>query len=169
MERETQSLVRGAPTESRADEARQKEPPGDGEPAPDTHVTSDAIELRSHLAVSLRPSAFPGDRERLVAVAEEEFADDAAMAMLRALPPDREFRNVEDVWVALGGETERRVTPAPARPRRAENRASEAEGEPAGAGEDESLWGRIRSVAVTGLEFALGLAVVTIREVRRRL
>ena len=38
MERETRSMTQGSPIESRADEARAKEPPGDGEPTPEEIV-----------------------------------------------------------------------------------------------------------------------------------
>jgi hypothetical protein len=35
MERETRSMTQGSPVEARSEESRMKEPPGDGEPAPE--------------------------------------------------------------------------------------------------------------------------------------
>jgi hypothetical protein len=117
---ETESLRRGAPVDARADPWRQSEGPADGEPVPDARISEaesapagalDAgeVERRSLLAISLRPSVFPADAERLQTVAEEERADSAVLEWLRTLPEDREFANVQDVWEALGGNTEYRV------------------------------------------------------------
>jgi hypothetical protein len=41
MELETSSLTRGSPVESRSDESRMKEPPGDEEPAPEEIIDTD--------------------------------------------------------------------------------------------------------------------------------
>jgi hypothetical protein len=35
MERETRSMTQGSPVEARSEESRMKEPPSDGEPAPE--------------------------------------------------------------------------------------------------------------------------------------
>jgi hypothetical protein len=51
-------------------------------------------------------SAFPGDRDALLAEAEENDAPEAVLAALRQLPEGREFATVYDVWEALGGEIE---------------------------------------------------------------
>jgi Protein of unknown function (DUF2795) len=113
MHKETESLLRGAPVEARAQDWRRMEAPGDGEPLPDAHTSLDDIELRSLIATSLRPSAFPGDRARLLQVAEEEHADQRILDMLGALPATRSYVNVEAVWEALGGTPEARTAPQP--------------------------------------------------------
>lgn len=41
MERETSSLTRGSPIESRSDESRMKEPPGDEDPTPEEIIDTD--------------------------------------------------------------------------------------------------------------------------------
>jgi hypothetical protein len=41
MDRETASITRGSPIEARSDEARMKEPPGDGEPMPEQIIEAD--------------------------------------------------------------------------------------------------------------------------------
>ncbi len=126
MAGETASLTRGAPGESRAQVWRVMEAPADGEPVPDArivgdgshvHVRVNALALeeigdRSMLAVSLRPRAFPARREVLLRVAEEEHAESRVLAWLTALPEDRLFENVQEVWDALGGRRESRTAMA---------------------------------------------------------
>jgi hypothetical protein len=104
LRRETEPLERGAPAPSRAEEHRQAEAPGDGEPGPDARPgdTADDSEARVELARHLRPSAFPADRQRLMAVAREEHAPDAVLRELERLPKDGTFETPQDVWEALG-------------------------------------------------------------------
>ncbi len=115
LERETESLQRGAPIESHVEEWRQQEPPAEGEPPPRSRVAGDDIELRSVLAISLRPSACPCDRDVLLAVALDEHAEDFVVEWLRTLPAGVAFANVEAVWEALGGSTEHRASEPPER------------------------------------------------------
>lgn len=111
MRRETESIVRGAPVEARADEQRLMEGAADDEPTPDTHLNVDLIELRSMLAASLRPSAFPASASTLLEIAEEEYAPERVLAWLRVLPAADRYATVEEVWTALGGRTETRDRP----------------------------------------------------------
>lgn len=118
MKRETEPLERGG-SESRADEWREPEPlrAEDERPAdvPDTdpHLAGGTpagmgagdVRGRSELARWLQPSAFPADRERLLASAEDTNAPDWVAESLGKLP-DGTFQNVQDVWRALGGGTE---------------------------------------------------------------
>jgi hypothetical protein len=115
---EVEPLVRSG-SEPRARDDRAHEPAADDEPLPDVRIAGedvpmpglldlDEIEARSRLAASLRPSAFPADREVLRAVAAEEYASPEVMEALDALPPGRRFVNVQQVWEALGGDRERR-------------------------------------------------------------
>lgn len=185
LQHETESLVRGSPVEARAEEWRQQEGPAEGEPAPDAHVSVDDIELRSLLAISLRPSAFPGRRDVLLAVAEEERAEDRVIEWLRTLPEDVDFLNVEQVWEALGGEYERRDNPslmmpeprpsppvAQPTPPAAEAPAHvPAEPAPAPAQPREpapGLLDRLCGIARAGAEIAVGLAIQAVQEIRRR-
>src|SRR5439155_22248758 len=82
LARETESMTRGAPVESRAEEWRMAEPPGDGEPLADARVAGDTralagalsideVEARADLAAALRPAAFPADAPTLPRVADE--------------------------------------------------------------------------------------------------
>jgi hypothetical protein len=113
MERETKSLTQGSPAESRQQDARRTEGPADNEPFPDAVVSMGDIELRSLLAASLRPSAFPGDRDALLKVAAAEHAEPFVVDLLYALPPGRVFATPEAVWEELGGKAEVRSAPAP--------------------------------------------------------
>ena len=186
LERETESLVRGAPVESRADESRMMEAAAEGEPAPDAHISTDDVEQRSLLAISLRPSAFPGDRDALVAVAEEQFAEERVIEWLETLPEGVEFANVEAVWEALGGRRETREAsemmpqprPMPPPVTRETARAPEPEPheEPRAAVTAESpalpfplsVVARAFALAGATVQCALGVANGAVREVRRR-
>ena len=113
---DVRSMVQGAPVEARAEDARLQEggegqetaarpdhdegPPGQPDPA--------VLQERSELARNLRPSAFPGDKQALLATAAEENAPEDVVAALRRLPDGVEFPNVEAVWETLGGPAESR-------------------------------------------------------------
>jgi hypothetical protein len=197
LHKETESLLRGSPVEARAEDWRRMEPPADGEPLPDAHVTVDDVELRSLLAISLRPSAFPGDRARLLAVAEEEHAEDRILEWLGSLPARQTFPNLEAVWETLGGAKEQRDTPMPEAP--SEPASSEpvrsppaspsrdaivAQQEVAPAAQvarvprpappappeiDQSIVRRVRGLAMAGVELAVGVVLEAVLQVRRRL
>jgi len=183
LQKETESIVRGAPVEARADEWRAMEPPGDDEPTPSARIGSDEVELRSLLAISLRPSAFPGNRDRLISVAEEENAEGRILSWLEALPDDVEFATVEDVWEHLGGRYERRDAPlvggapaptpapvAPTPPRETAtahtlNAVDEDVPEPAG---EPSLCARVVQRTAAGVGLVVGLTIGVVRGLRPR-
>jgi hypothetical protein len=105
LDQETQGIQQGAPVDSRAEEFRKQEEGGEDQPAPDARPEVEtSAEARSELARHLEPSAFPADREALLAAAEQQHAADAIIGLLKQLPEDRTFQNVEEVWEALGGE-----------------------------------------------------------------
>lgn len=110
LEHETASVTQGAPTPSASrDDRRQEDPAEDtgasAGPAPATPAgtTLTGVELRSALAQSLRPGAFPADRDRLVRVAEDEGAAPEVLGRLRGLPEGRRFLVLEEVYETLGG------------------------------------------------------------------
>jgi hypothetical protein len=114
---DTRSVVQGAPIEARDQDERLQEG-GEGPEAvaglrgPNAvdgpPLVLDDRDGRSELARHLRPSAFPGDRGALLAVARDENAPEAVLDALAVLPEGVEFPNVEAVWEALGGRPERR-------------------------------------------------------------
>ncbi|HJU02304.1 MAG TPA: DUF2795 domain-containing protein [Actinomycetes bacterium] len=116
LDHETQSLQRGAPIESRVEEFREGEGPGDDQPTPEPRLSEgrtgsldlDDAEARSEIARYLDPSAFPADREGLVANAESNNAPEAVRERLQALPAGRTYEAMPDVWAGLGGTVEHR-------------------------------------------------------------
>ena len=87
LRRQTESLERGAPVESRSEEEREEAPPGDGEPASDQRLRGgrpaglDDAEARSELARFLQPS----------------------VGAIRTLPESKVYDNVQSVWEDLTG------------------------------------------------------------------
>ena len=116
LEHETQSLEQGAPVESRVEEHREQEGPGDDQPTPSALLTGgrtgsldlDDAEARADIARFINPGTFPTDREGLLGSAEANNAPDAVLERLRALPGGRTYQGMPDVWAALGGTVEHR-------------------------------------------------------------
>jgi hypothetical protein len=119
LKSDTRSVVRGAPVEARAAEAREQEGPAEGEPTPDarltggrvppnaSHPTDDELEARAEIARHLDPSTFPADRQALLASAEANQAPAWIRDLLRRLP-EQTYPTTEAVWEALGGTAEQR-------------------------------------------------------------
>jgi len=116
LERETVSLIHGAPLEERADEARELEGAAEDEPIPEAIVGGRSVRdvgafthldarRRSELARVLRPSVFPADRAELIDCAVAEHAPEELLMSLRDIA-DRTYGNVEQVWEAMGGHPE---------------------------------------------------------------
>lgn len=108
LERETSSIERGSPTDSRAEEGRQQEAPADREPVPDSHLSDagtapgeslgrDREEASREIARSLDPSVFPADRERLIEAAVAGHAREPVVEALRGLPSGITYEGSEDV------------------------------------------------------------------------
>jgi hypothetical protein len=118
LDHETRSLQHGSPVESRVEEHREQEGPGDGQPTPDARLSGgrasaasldlDDAETRADIARFLTPSAFPADREALLADAAGNHATTEVLERLQVLPAGRAYENVQDVWSALGGAVEHR-------------------------------------------------------------
>jgi len=116
LDHETRSLQQGAPIESRVEEFREQEGPGEDQPTPEPRLSEDQTgsldlddaEARSDIARYLDPSAFPADREGLVANAEANNAPEAVLERLQALPAGRTYEAMPDIWAALGGTVEHR-------------------------------------------------------------
>jgi hypothetical protein len=113
LEREVEGTVHGI-AGSRAEEWREAEPAGDDQPEPTLvpegengtgspqGMTSAEVEQRSRLGRYITRSALPGNRAALRRDAEQNGAPDDVLAEIEALPSDREFRTVSEVWAALG-------------------------------------------------------------------
>jgi hypothetical protein len=107
LKKETQSLTRGSPIESRVEEGREMEGPADGDYDVDARTSSglgaDDVESRRELSRHLRPSAFPADRAALLAAAADEAAPEAVLQALRRLPEGQEYATMHEVWAAVTG------------------------------------------------------------------
>jgi Protein of unknown function (DUF2795) len=118
LDHETRSLRQGAPVESRVEEHREQEGPGEDQPTPDARLTGgrataasldlDDAETRADIARFLTPSVLPADREALVADAQANQAPAEVLERLQALPAGRTYENVQAIWAALGGTVEHR-------------------------------------------------------------
>jgi Protein of unknown function (DUF2795) len=117
LKKETRNLEH-AGRESHAQEWKEAEPSGEDQPRADlspgeevvggTAVGMDERDVaeRAELARFIQPSVFPATGAELVRSATETQAPDRIMGMLKSLPSDERYRNVQDVWRALGGGTE---------------------------------------------------------------
>ena len=106
LERETESLVRGAPIESRVEEEREKEGPGEEDHDVDVRTGpagafADDVEARRELSRHLRPRAFPADRDSLVAEARENNAPEPVVELLAGLPGRVRFKTAHEVYAVL--------------------------------------------------------------------
>jgi hypothetical protein len=116
MDQEVRGLLQGNPTGSRTEEWHDPEPSGEDQPdaaefpepemdhrggAP-TGISGVGTERRTRFAAYLSRSLFPADRTRLRAAAVANHAPDDVIALLDRLP-EGEFRNLAEVWAALGG------------------------------------------------------------------
>jgi hypothetical protein len=112
LQHETRGLVQGGRS-TRAEEFRDPEPAGEDQPTGDRiypedrrgnpeGMTQDDVDARTDIARSLGTSAFPGDRDSLVALAQENEATDHVVGLLRSLPAGQTFENVQDVARTLG-------------------------------------------------------------------
>lgn len=115
LERETEDLIRsGRP--SRTEEWREPEPvegehlhlavPPDHQPGAPYGMTAADAERRSDIARYLPPSAFPADRDMLLAYLARETAPDDISDAIGSLPAGRQFRTIGEVVRALGIPTE---------------------------------------------------------------
>jgi uncharacterized protein DUF2795 len=119
MAHETEGLVRSGHS-THAEEWHDPEPSGedqpdvdripDGTPHPATPpgMTADDVERRSELAQYIGKEAYPAVRAQLIDLVMERQAPDRIIDLVKNLPSDRQFENVNAVWAALGGHVETR-------------------------------------------------------------
>jgi len=112
MARDVDSLLHGAPEESRAQEWRLQEDPvvGPGqpsdEPLPGMELSDAEVQERADLSRHVAAAHYPAERDELVAAAEDDHAPDDVIEALGHLPPGVAYDNVAAVWQALGGHVE---------------------------------------------------------------
>jgi len=119
LKHEVEGMLRSGRS-THAEEWADPEPSAEGDPDVDRAphgslvgghpegITADDVEGRSELARHLTPGAFPGTGETLRAHALESHAPDSVLDQLGGAPTGREFANIGELWVALGGGHEER-------------------------------------------------------------
>jgi hypothetical protein len=117
LKHETAGTVHGGRS-SHIEEWREAEPSGEDQPevdrAPETALSGGVpagmreqdVAGRTELASYLPASTYPAVREQLLEAAMSGYAPDEVVERLRRLPAGRTFRNVNEVWTALGGRVE---------------------------------------------------------------
>jgi hypothetical protein len=117
LKHETEGLVRSGHS-THAEEWKDPEPSGEDQPDADRApgstmvggtpqgMTADDVEGRAELATYLGKEIYPAVRAQLLDHVIGAGAPDRVVAVVRGLPSDREFTNVNDVWESTGGSTE---------------------------------------------------------------
>ena len=116
LKHETASLTHGAGVDARSREDLRDqvdvEPPPNAADRPDIpappgeKISPHDADQRAELARVISEVDFPAKRSALVGAAEHNHAPGVMIGALRSLPDHRHFKNVQEVWSALGGATE---------------------------------------------------------------
>ncbi|WP_347877121.1 DUF2795 domain-containing protein [Streptomyces albus] len=109
MKHQLQGMLRSGHS-TRAEEWHDPEPAAEDDPATglrpapsaDAGDEAEAEALRSELARYLGRTPFPGRRDQLLTTLRERNAPDRLVGLIGDLPGDQDYRNVQDVMVALG-------------------------------------------------------------------
>lgn len=117
LKHETEGMVR-AGRDTHAEEWKSAEPSGEDQPdsdlAPDATLTGgtpdgmspDDVAGRAEVASYLGKEIYPAVREQLIGAAMDRNAPDRVVGLIKQLPSGREFQNINDVWITLGGGVE---------------------------------------------------------------
>jgi hypothetical protein len=111
MHQEVLGAVQGI-TESRAEEWKMAEPPGEDQPEPTQITTAGSANALSRFGTYIGLSAMPGDRDALIRSAEILAAPDDVLADLNRLPEGVIYHTVTEIWSALGRGSAERTPPA---------------------------------------------------------
>jgi hypothetical protein len=120
LEHETEGLVRSGHS-THAEEWKDPEPSGEDQPDADldpdgtlvggtpTGMTPEDVEGRAELASYIGKDAYPLVRAQVIDLVVERHAPDRVIDLVKNLPSDRQFHNINQIWTAVGGhvETER--------------------------------------------------------------
>ncbi|MFL6239125.1 MAG: DUF2795 domain-containing protein [Actinomycetes bacterium] len=117
MQHETEGLVRSGRS-THAEEWKDPEPSGEDQPDADRSpdgtlvggipdgMTPDDIEGRAELAGYIGKEAYPLVRAQVIDLVIENNAPDRVVNLVKNLPSDRQFENINDIWTAVGGSVE---------------------------------------------------------------
>src|SRR5665647_1151310 len=114
MDKETRNLVR-AGRETRGEEWRSPEPPGEDQPEVDRSpggglhgglpegLSDRDVEGRAELAALLGRAIWPAETPQIQARVQEQGGRDEVIDLVGGLPPGRVYANVAEVWEDLTG------------------------------------------------------------------
>src|SRR3954452_1817767 len=117
LQHETEGLIRSGHS-THAEEWKDPEPSGEDQPDADLDpdgtlvggtpegMTADDVEGRAELAGFIGKGAYPVVRAQLIDLVMEHNAPDRIIDLVKNLPSDRQFHNVNEIWTAAGGHVE---------------------------------------------------------------
>jgi hypothetical protein len=117
MAHETEGLVRSGRS-THAEEWKDPEPSGEDQPDADLvpdgtlvggvpeGMTADDVEGRAELATYIGKECYPVVRAQVIDLVMENNAPDRIIDLVKSLPSDRQFHNVNEIWTAVGGNVE---------------------------------------------------------------
>jgi hypothetical protein len=117
LQHETEGLIRSGHS-THAQEWKDPEPSGEDQPDADlapgdtltggtpAGMTPEDVEGRAELASYIGKDAYPMVRAQLIDLVMERNAPDRVIDLVKGLPSDRQFHNVNEIWTAVGGHTE---------------------------------------------------------------
>lgn len=117
LKHETGGLVRGGHA-THSEEWKDPEPSGEDQPdadrAPDgtlhggvpNGMSDEDVEGRAELASYLGKGSYPMVQQQILELVIDRQAPTRVIDLVRRLPAGREYHNVQEVWVGVGGGTE---------------------------------------------------------------
>ena len=117
LKHQTQGLVRSGHT-THAEEWKDPEPVGEDQPDADRvpdgtlhggvpqGMSAEDLEGRAELAGYIGKAAYPLVRAQVIDLVMDGEAPQRVIDLVRNLPSDRQFANVNELWTALGGHVE---------------------------------------------------------------
>ncbi|MBV9484673.1 MAG: DUF2795 domain-containing protein [Frankiaceae bacterium] len=121
LKHDTEGLVRGGHA-THAEEWKGSEPSGEDQPLATASpnftpletegdgLTPAELELRAELASFIGRAPYPAVRDQVLATLRENRAPDHLIDLAKQLPAGREFQNLQEIWVGVGGRTEDRAS-----------------------------------------------------------
>ena len=117
LKHETEGLVRSGRT-THAEEWKDPEPSGEDQPDADrvpdgtlhggvpAGMSDKDVEGRAEVATYIGKGSYPMVRAQILELVHERQAPERVIDLVRRLPSDREYHNVNEVWAATGGQVE---------------------------------------------------------------
>lgn len=117
LKHQTEGLVRSGHS-THAEEWKDPEPAGEDQPdadlAPDgtlhggtpAGMTAEDVDGRAEIASYVGKDAYPMVRAQIIDLVMDRHAPDRVVDLVKRLPSDREFHNINEVWTAVGGSVE---------------------------------------------------------------